>query len=119
MLSNNAFAIYTFTHHRYIFKRLVGGLHLVTAGCVYVTMEVLTSSIDEWNIEVSQKAREFKDWNFSSVETTGSGWYLALSVVFIYLFACVVFFISSHKQKGSRAATTELEIEDRPVYIGR
>lgn len=47
------------------------------------------------------------------------GYYLALTVAIIYVFGGLAFFISSSKQKGSRAATTELEIEDRPIEIGR
>jgi len=41
------------------------------------------------------------------------------TVVAIYIFAMIAFANGSHKQKGSRAATTEFEIEDRPVHVGR
>lgn len=44
---------------------------------------------------------------------------MAYACVFIYIFAAIAFAVSSHKQKGSRAATAEFEIEDRPIHIGR
>ena len=82
-------------------------------------MEVLTNSVNEWNIEIAEKARSHKDWNFALVDDVGPGYYMALTVAIIYGLAGLAFFISSHKQKGSRAATTELEIEDRPIEVGR
>lgn len=30
IVANSFFAIYTFTHHRYIYKRLVAGIFLIT-----------------------------------------------------------------------------------------
>ncbi|KAI6187999.1 hypothetical protein M3Y98_00306200 [Aphelenchoides besseyi] len=119
MICTNVFAIYTFTHHRYMYKRLVAMLHAVTAGCVVVVMEVLTSSINEWNVAVVNNARRHADFAFSTDYKLGPGYYLAGSVVLIYAFACIVFFVSSHKQKGNRAATTLLEFEDRPLHLSR
>jgi hypothetical protein len=119
MVSNNAFSVYTLSHYRYIYKRLVAAIHFVTAMCVVVTMEVLTNSINEWNVAVAEKSKHNGQWNFSTVDNLGLGYYLALCVVIIYVFAGVAFFISSHKQKGSRAATTQLEIDDRSIEMGR
>ena len=49
----------------------MGGLHFVIALCVVVTMEVLTNSVNEWNVAVSHKARECNDWHFNSVDSVG------------------------------------------------
>ena len=33
--------------------------------------------------------------------------------------AAIIFLLGSHKQKGDKAATADLEIEDRPIHVGR
>lgn len=119
MISSNFLAIYTFTHHRYMYKRLVAVLFLITAMCIVVTIEVLTNSINEWNLEVVERSFRKGNWDYSAGLKNGYPIWLAWSVVVIYTLACFVFVHASHKQKGSRAATVEFEIEDRPVHIGR
>ncbi|VDO27734.1 unnamed protein product [Onchocerca flexuosa] len=59
------------------------------------------------------------EWDYSVGQTTGLPTYLAWTCVFINLFAAMTFALGSHKHKGSRAATAEFEIEDRPIHIGR
>ncbi|KAK6109819.1 Uncharacterized protein BM_BM2791 [Brugia malayi] len=118
MFSTNALAVYTFYHHRYIFKRLVACLYGVIAMCIVVTIEILTNSISEWNRSVAEQAKNI-EWDYSVGQTTGLPTYLAWTCVLIYLFAAIAFALGSHKHKGSRAATAEFEIEDRPVHIGR
>ena len=86
--------------------------------CIVVTIEVLLNSVNEWNMEVAQRSI-FSDWDYSANQRTGTPVYIAWTVVFIYAFAAFCFANASHKQKGSRAATAEFEIEDRPVHIGR
>uniref|UniRef100_A0AC35TYZ7 G_PROTEIN_RECEP_F1_2 domain-containing protein n=1 Tax=Rhabditophanes sp. KR3021 TaxID=114890 RepID=A0AC35TYZ7_9BILA len=119
MFSNNALAIYTFHHHRYMYKRLVAFMHLIVAMCVIVTSEVLTSSVNEWNIAVAIKSQTMTDWHYKSQQQYGPGTYICWTVAASYIFAFCVFLMASSKQKGSRAATAEFEIEDRPVHIGR
>ncbi|VDD97205.1 unnamed protein product [Enterobius vermicularis] len=118
MVSNNALAFYTFFHHRYIYKRLVACLHIVIAMCIVVTVEVLTNSVNEWNVNVAQQSKNI-EWDYSVAERAGSSTYLAWTCIASYVTAAVAFALGSHKQKGSRAATAEFEIEDRPVHIGR
>ena len=89
-----------------------------SAGCVAATIEILTNSVNEWNVEVAQK-EQITDWHYSANQEHGLAVYLAWVVVAIYVIAGIVFIIASGKHKGSRAATAEFEIEDRPVYIGR
>uniref|UniRef100_A0A7E4VT05 Transmembrane protein n=1 Tax=Panagrellus redivivus TaxID=6233 RepID=A0A7E4VT05_PANRE len=119
MAANNFAAILTFTYHRFVYKRVVAFIHFLIAGCVAATIEVLTNSVTEWNTEVAQKSLQSQSWDYSAAQTTGLAVFLAWLVVFIYIFAAVIFIVASSKQKGSRAATAEFEIEDRPIYIGR
>uniref|UniRef100_A0A915AHL7 Ribosomal protein L2 n=1 Tax=Parascaris univalens TaxID=6257 RepID=A0A915AHL7_PARUN len=118
MLSNNALAIYTFYHHRYMYKRLVACLHAVIAMCIVVTVEVLTNSVHEWNISVAEQSKNV-DWDYSVGQKNGRSAYMAWTCVCVYALAAISFALGSHKQKGSRAATAEFEIEDRPIHIGR
>lgn len=118
MFATNALAFYTFCHHRYIYKRLAACLYGVIAMCIVVTIEVLTNSVNEWNLSVAEQAKN-TEWDYSVGQTTGLPTYLAWTCVFIYIFAGATFAVSSHKHKGSRAATAEFEIEDRPIHIGR
>jgi len=126
MVASNLTAIYTFTHHRYMYKRLTAALFLIVAMCILVAVEVLTSSVDEWNVEVVAKSQRLQPldpdddgWDYSAAQTFGFPIYLAWSVTGIYFCAALVFAAGSHKQKGSAAALAEFEIEDRPVHIGR
>jgi len=118
MACNNLLAFYTFYHHRYMFKRLVACLHIVIAMCIVVTAEVLTNSVSEWRVEVAQNSIH-GDWDYSAGQQTGYPTYLAYVVAIVYVLAAATFALASHKQKGSRAATAEFEIEDRPIHIGR
>jgi len=118
MACNNFAAILTFRHHRFVYKRVVALIHFLIAGCVAATIEILTNSVNEWNIEVAQK-KHITDWDYSANQEDGLAVYLAWLVVGIYVIAGIVFIIASGKHKGSRAATAEFEIEDRPVHIGR
>ncbi|TMS36956.1 hypothetical protein L596_004000 [Steinernema carpocapsae] len=118
MTVNNLLAFYTFYHHRYMFKRLVACLHMVTAMCIIVTAEVLTNSVSEWQVEAAQNSQN-GDWDYSVGQETGLATYLAYGVAVVYVLAALAFALGSHKQKGSRAATAEFEIEDRPIHIGR
>ncbi|CAK5109272.1 unnamed protein product [Meloidogyne enterolobii] len=62
----NGMALYTFSHHRYMFKRVVGLLFLIIAMCIVVTIEVLINSVDEWNLEVAERSHLPGNWDYSS-----------------------------------------------------
>uniref|UniRef100_A0A914KQT2 Uncharacterized protein n=1 Tax=Meloidogyne incognita TaxID=6306 RepID=A0A914KQT2_MELIC len=115
----NGMALYTFSHHRYMFKRVVGLLFLIIAMCIVVTIEVLINSVDEWNIEVAERSHLPGNWDYSSGQEIEMPVYMAWTVVALYLLGMFAFLHASHKQKGNRAATEEFEIEDRPIHIGR
>lgn len=87
--------------------------------CISITTEVLTNSVDEWNTNVAIKHRNNHEWEFSTAQTNGLAYYLAVGVAVTYALAGVAFFLASKKQKGSYAATSDFEIEDRDIEIGR
>ncbi|KAI1717276.1 Tat pathway signal sequence domain protein [Ditylenchus destructor] len=118
MIFTNGMALYSFMHHRYMFKRLVAVLYFFTAMCTMMCIEILIKSIDEWNTEVAQKSYD-SNWNYSAAKTDGKATYMARGVMIVYFIAAIIFAIGSRKQKGSRAATAEFEIEDRPVHCSR
>ncbi|CAJ0609869.1 unnamed protein product [Cylicocyclus nassatus] len=70
LLSTNTLALYTFYHHRYIYKRLTAGLFLLVAMAIVVVIEVLLKSVDEWNTAVAQ-ASQHGDWDYDAVKVTG------------------------------------------------
>ncbi|KHJ97086.1 hypothetical protein OESDEN_02949 [Oesophagostomum dentatum] len=141
LLSTNVLALYTFYHHRFIYKRLTAGLYLLVGMAIVVTIEVLSNSVDEWNTAVAQASQVISntttgsilhtrdltfglqtldgDWDYDAVKVTGYSTRLAQSVVAACLLAAAAFALGSHKQKGDNAATAEVEIEDRPIHIGR
>uniref|UniRef100_A0A914WIR8 Uncharacterized protein n=1 Tax=Plectus sambesii TaxID=2011161 RepID=A0A914WIR8_9BILA len=115
MVANNCLAVWTFQHHRYMYKRLVACLFAFTAMCIVVTIEVLSSSVNEWNTA----AVAATDFDYSAVRSFGYSTAIAWFVFSMLIAAAIVFAFSSNKQKGSNAATAEFEIEDRPIHIGR
>jgi len=123
MFFTHGMALYSFSHHRYMFKRLVGTLYFFTGMCIITTIEILINSVTEWNIEVVHKFLDPNDtesvWDYSVVLKRGSAVFLSWVVVAIYFGAAVAFAFGSRKQKGMHAATEEDEFEDRPVHVGR
>ncbi|ULT82171.1 hypothetical protein L5515_017725 [Caenorhabditis briggsae] len=115
LLCTNCLAIYTFYHHRYMYKRAVAALYLVVAMCIFGAIEILSSSINEWNTAVTQD-REF---DYEQAKKMGFSTRLAQGAILTSIIACLAFAFGSHKQKGEHAATAELEIEDREYHIGR
>uniref|UniRef100_A0A914RYZ5 Uncharacterized protein n=1 Tax=Parascaris equorum TaxID=6256 RepID=A0A914RYZ5_PAREQ len=93
-------------------------LFAISSMCIVVTVEVLTNSVHEWNISVAEQSKNV-DWDYSVGQKNGRSAYMAWTCVCVYALAAISFALGSHKQKGSRAATAEFEIEDRPIHIGR
>ncbi|XGW33628.1 hypothetical protein V3C99_017774, partial [Haemonchus contortus] len=118
LLSTNTLALYTFYHHRYIYKRLVACLFIVVGMAIVATIEVLSNSVDEWNTAVAQASQQ-GDWDYDAVKVAGYSTRMAQGVVAACIFSAIAFALGSHKQKGDNAATAEVEIEDRPIHIGR
>ncbi|EYC34158.1 hypothetical protein Y032_0001g278 [Ancylostoma ceylanicum] len=85
---------------------------------IVVAIEVLSNSVDEWNTTVAQASQQ-GEWNYDAVKKTGYSTRMAQVVVAACLLSAIAFALGSHKQKGDNAATAEVEIEDRPIHIGR
>ncbi|KIH48811.1 hypothetical protein ANCDUO_21116 [Ancylostoma duodenale] len=66
-----------------------------------------------------KQLRSQGEWNYDAVKKTGYSTRMAQVVVAACLLSAIAFALGSHKQKGDNAATAEVEIEDRPIHIGR
>ncbi len=86
--------------------------------CVLVVVEVLIHSVQEWR-SFSNKDKKIQPEFYLKQMSYGYSTYLSWIVFAVYILAAVVFLIGGRKQKGSRAATTEFEEEDRPMNLGR
>jgi len=117
MVLGNGFALYSFNHHRYMYKRLTFGLLAFVAMSVLVVIEVLINSVNEWkSLHHDRHDDHHPDYYFQGM-SYGYSTYVAWVVFAGYTFATLVFLVGGRKQKGDRAATTEFEEEDRPVNL--
>ncbi|KRZ63481.1 hypothetical protein T02_14508 [Trichinella nativa] len=116
MFASNGFALYSFIHHRYMYKRLTAGLMSLVAMCILVVIETLIFSVNNWKA-ISEEHNYTEE--YLKGMSYGFSTYLAWITFSIYIIATVVFIFGSQKQKGRNAATQEFEVEDRPFNLGR
>ncbi|VDP17988.1 unnamed protein product, partial [Soboliphyme baturini] len=118
MIISNTFAFYTFRHHRYMYKRLTAGLCMIVAMCIFVTIETISHSVNNWKA-MSKENHPLVYGNYLRCMSFGYSTILAWMVFVIYLSASIVFILAGRKQKGDHAAALEFEVEDRPFILGR
>ncbi|KAK8782517.1 hypothetical protein V5799_016129 [Amblyomma americanum] len=100
------FSVYTFKEHRYMFKRLAGGVHFITAGVMMVVMEVENNSATYEERYLSSRLPKGCRWAF------GFSYYFAWITFALYIIVGITFIVCSRKRKA-------LAQDDIPQIIGR
>ncbi|CAN8007923.1 unnamed protein product [Ixodes pacificus] len=102
------FSVYTFKEPRYMFKRLAGGVHFLSAGVMVVIMEVETNSISYEEKYLSSRHPKGCRWSF------GFSYYFSWITFCLYITAGLTFIVCSRKRK-----TVDDIHDDDPQMIGR
>lgn len=106
------FSIYTFKEQRYMFKRLAGGVHFITAAAILVVIEVVVNSVQYEEQFLNARHPKGAQWSY------GYSFIVACFTFIIMLLAGAVFLICSRKRKGDRA-TGFGSGDDEPHILGR
>ncbi|KAL1486696.1 hypothetical protein MTO96_008769 [Rhipicephalus appendiculatus] len=107
LLMGIGFSVYTFKEHRYMFKRLAGGVHFISAGVMMVVMEVENNSATYEERYLSSRLPKGCRWNF------GFSYYFAWLTFSMYVIIGLTFMVCSRKRKGLTG------LDDEPQIIGR
>lgn len=113
MVMGLGFSLYTFKEPRYMFKRLAGGVHFLTAATVLVVVEVLINSIkyEERYLSARHPKGAKLCYGFSFI--------LAWITFVVFIIAGCLFIYCSRKRKGDKAASEYHAREDEPNILGR
>lgn len=106
------FSIYTFKEQRYMFKRLAGGVHFITAAAILVVIEVVVNSVQYEEQFLNARHPKSTVWSY------GYSFIIACFTFIIMLLAGAIFLICSRKRKGDRATGLGAG-DDEPNILGR
>lgn len=107
-----SFSVYTFKEPRYMFKRLAGGIHFITAAAILVVIEVVVNSVQYEEQFLTDRHPKGALWSY------GFSFIIAW-ITFVILILCgATFMICSRKKKGDRAAGLP-GVDDEPHILGR
>ncbi|XP_015909636.1 voltage-dependent calcium channel gamma-1 subunit [Parasteatoda tepidariorum] len=108
MLMGFGFSIYTFRHPRYMFKRLAGGVHLISAAATLIVVEVVINSVAYEERFLSDRHPKGAVWSY------GYSFVLAWITFVILVISGLTFLICSRKRKGIPGTG-----DDTPNILGR
>ncbi|XP_055346714.1 transmembrane protein 114-like [Paramacrobiotus metropolitanus] len=122
MIFGQGFAFYSFKERRYMFKRLTGFLHILSAVCCLICIEVLVSSVtyEKQHLPTRHPATAVSHFGFSFV--------LACVACAAYFAAGIIFLVFSRKKKADKSVTemktlADDELDqidaDAPMTLGR
>lgn len=108
------FSVYTFREHRYMFKRLAGGVHFLTASTTIVVIEVLVNSVKYASQNLEERIPTGTTWHY------GFSYYLAWITFSTLAIACITFLVCSRKRKGNMGRQLDIHtVADEPHILGR
>jgi uncharacterized membrane protein YtjA (UPF0391 family) len=113
MVLGIVFSIYAVREPRYMFKRLAGMLHIMTAICILVCSEVLLSSVAYERENLPKRLPP------GSYIHYGASFGLAWIVFVIFLAAALINFYYGRKRKRDDALDEKEAMENEPVHLGR
>lgn len=130
MLLGQGFAFYSFKERRYMFKRLTAFLHILSAICTLISIEVMVSSVsyERAHLPARHPAEAISQFGFSFV--------LACTACAAFFAAGLIFLAFSGKRKSKdftlpetqelkvngvdlEADSDEQDDSDTPVALGR
>lgn len=109
----HGFTWYSMAQMRYMFKRLAASLHLITAACCWVTVEVFKRSMDYTRAHLTDVVPA------GSEVSLGASYALGWIAFILFVLVSISLFAFSAKRKGRKARSIKEAQENEPVVLGR
>jgi len=107
-----SFSIYTFKQPRYMFKRLAGGVHFISAAAILVVIEVVVNSVQYEEQFLTDRHPKGAIWSY------GYSFIIAWLTFAVLLVCGATFMVCSRKRKGDRSGGLQGS-DDEPHILGR